>query len=163
MGTELQQIGRNTYDAKKPVELTGPVAGESLLSFISISIRINLLDQIRILPGYQTEISMKKFGNEVKLVVNVDTMSKVISQKNALSIIFDANNRQQGKISNPSIISAIKLKLVGNTVFTSYPILPYFSLLLLLFVIFSYSLAITTLLMSLKVLTLLKTHLILLK
>jgi hypothetical protein len=70
---------------------------------------------------------MRKFGNEVKLVVNVDTMSKVISQKNALSIIFDANNRQQGKITNPSIISAIKLKLVGNTVFTAYPTLPYFS------------------------------------
>lgn len=104
MSTELCQIGRNSFDKKSPVLLSGDVAS-----------------QIRVLPGYQTEISFKKFQDKPRLVVNVDTMSKVLSQFSALSIIQqEVGVGRSTKITNPAHKSQIKMKLVGNVVYTSY-------------------------------------------
>jgi hypothetical protein len=110
IGTELQQIGRNSYDKNKPVALSGDIA--------------NL---IIVLPGYQTEIAYKKFGGKSRLVVGVDTMSKVISKKTALGVIQNEVGRGGStEITQANHKSAIKMKLVGTTVFTSYDILNLF-------------------------------------
>lgn len=104
IGTELQQIGRNSYDKNKPVALQGDIA--------------NL---IIVLPGYQTEIAYKMFQGKSRLVVGVDTMSKVISKKTALGVIQNEVGRGNStEITNSQHKAAIKMKLVGTTVFTSY-------------------------------------------
>lgn len=104
MSTELCQIDRNSFDKKSPVQLTGDVAS-----------------QIRVLPGYQTEIAFKKFQGVPRLVVNVDTMSKVLSQFSVLSIIQqEVGHGNSTKVTNTSHKSQIKMKLVGNVVYTSY-------------------------------------------
>ena len=70
MEHSLHRIGRNFYEADNAARL--PPEMDRL---------------IRVLPGFQTEVSFKKFQGKAHLVVNIDTLSKVISQENVLSVI----------------------------------------------------------------------------
>lgn len=61
MEEALHRIGRNYYARDKQLDLPQDMA------------RL-----IRVLPGFQTEVAFKKFGDNKRLVVNIDTISKVI-------------------------------------------------------------------------------------
>jgi len=100
MEEALHRIGRNFYARDQQLDLPPEMA-----------------KLIRVLPGFQTDVSFKKFGDAKKLVVNIDTISKVISQANVYSVMKDI---QGGGTMTPAIKQEIRRQLVGTTVFTKY-------------------------------------------
>jgi len=100
MEEALHRIGRNYYARDQQIDLPPDMA------------RL-----IRVLPGFQTEIAFKKFGDSRRLVVNIDTLSKVISQSTVLSLIKDV---QGGGTLTAAAKAEIRRQLVGTIVFTKY-------------------------------------------
>eukprot|EP01127_Copromyxa_protea_P000159 TRINITY_DN10151_c0_g1_i1.p1 TRINITY_DN10151_c0_g1~~TRINITY_DN10151_c0_g1_i1.p1 ORF type:complete len:879 (-),score=153.97 TRINITY_DN10151_c0_g1_i1:47-2683(-) len=96
---EFVQIGRRFY-SNNALELPDKVARE-----------------IRVLPGYQTEVVWKKIGGNASIVVNIDPMSKVMSLKTVLSLIKDHLAASGNTTQNHR---NIRKELVNSIVYTRY-------------------------------------------
>jgi len=97
----LLRIGRNYFSRDQQIDLPPDMS-----------------KLIRVLPGFQTEVAFKKFvGGAKKLLVNIDTLSKVISQATVLSLI---KGIQGSGALTASAKAEIRRQLVGTVVFTKY-------------------------------------------
>jgi len=105
---DFTQIGRRMC-LKQPQDLPPKVA-----------------QHITVLPGYQTEVVVKTFGGgktAPRLVVNIDPLSKVLSQKSVLTHIEQlVGNRT---LHTPAVMKQLRRELIRSTVYTRYNHMSY--------------------------------------
>jgi hypothetical protein len=96
MSHELTRIGRHFFDARKSVDMDRRTA-----------------EVIDVFSGFATEITVRMFNNKPMLVVNVDTLSKVVTKQSILETIYQYKDDGMNEQS-------IERKLRGTVVCTRY-------------------------------------------
>lgn len=100
MDTCLHRIGRDYFLKNEEVQLPPEIAR-----------------QIRVLPGFSTDVTFKKLNGEPRLLLNVDTKSKVISQQSVLQEMVECKGNAKGYTAEAK--QEIRRRLVGTVVFTT--------------------------------------------
>jgi hypothetical protein len=102
MACELTRIGRQFFNTEKSVDMDHRTA-----------------EVIDVFPGYATEITLRSFNKQPLLVVNVDTLSKVVTKCSILDTIYEFKDQNMKP-------ETIERKLRGTVVCTRYNWKTYF-------------------------------------